>query len=272
MAFTHVIGKPRRGKTSWVVAQIIQNDLKYFNSKYYAAVRYIKDFNRRYNTNLSLPPQRHVVSANIDIHRRYPTMSSYPISGFDFGVPNKYHKTKRLIPYGVYVFDEAQKYFDSKGDKDLPPWVTQAFELRGHIFLDIYCITQRDVRLHKDIRETADRIVLIEKSIHTFLVNGRKRKSDRFIDGKLIKTTFYGREFETYEEVEAYKSDKTVGKKIKDEFVGDIRNFYDPNNFAVTIEEYDGDFDYYDYSNTFGEKPASWRNYKKKLAKEEKVA
>ncbi len=269
--FTHVIGKPRRGKTSWVVAQIIQNDLKYCNERYYLAVNYIKDFNKRFNTNLTLPPERHVVSSNIDIYRKYPNMHSYPISGFDFGVPNKYHKTKRLIPYGVYVFDEAQKYFDSKGDKELPPWVTQVFELRGHIFLDIYCITQRDIRLHKDIRETADRIVLIEKSIHTFLVNDKKVKSQKFISGELIKTTFYGREFETYEEVEAYKTDKSIGKKINDVFYGDIRNYYNPTNFAVTVENYDDDFNYYDYSDTFGQKPASWKNYKKEPSKEKKV-
>ena len=267
----HVIGRPRRGKTSWVVAQIINNDLKYYNSRYYSAVKYIKNFNKAYNTNLTLPPERHVVSSNIDIYRKYPTMHSYPISGFDFGVPNKYHKTKRLIPYGVYVFDEAQKYFDSKGDKELPPWVTQAFELRGHIYLQIYCMTQRDVRLHKDIRDTVDKIVLIEESVHTFLVNGKKVKSKKFIDGKLLKTKFYGREFESYEELEAYRRGEKAGEKLKDDlFKGDIRDHYNPTNYAVVFENYDKDFNYYDYSNTFNEKPDSWKNYKKQPEKEKK--
>lgn len=157
MAIIQVCGKPRKGKTSLVVAMILNEYMKYINSNWASSVRYTKNQNTVYGYNRTLPPQRHVVSANFDIYKRVPKMHSYHISGWEFGCPNPFVYTKPLIPFGVYAFDEAQRYYDSKGDSKLPPWVTQAFELHGHLFLTIFLITQRYIRLNSDIRELAER-------------------------------------------------------------------------------------------------------------------
>jgi len=265
-----VCGKPRAGKTSYVVAHILNDDLKYINSRYYHACSYIKTQNRLFGTNLSLPPQRHVVSANFDIYRSYPNMRSYHISGFEFGVPyvseDGTYSTKKLIPHGVYIFDECQKYWDSKDTRPLPPWVTQAFEWRGHIFLDIYLITQKPIRLHSDIRATVDTFTCIDKSVHTFIAGGRKVKSTKFISGVLIHTKFYGRHFDNEDDCIMYYSgkDKTLGEKFTYDFVGDIREHYNPYAYATNMENLDQDYAYLD-DTQISARPKEWDTFRKTM-------
>lgn len=266
-----VSGKTRAGKTSLVTAMILNEYMSYRNTQYQSACKYIKFQNKAYNTNLTLPPQRHVVSANFDIYRKFPSMKSYPISGFEFGVPNKYCKTKKLIPYGIYAFDESNKYWDSKDEKKLPPWVTQAFEWSGHIFLKIFLITQRYIRLHTDIRGIVDRFIFVEKSLHTFQIGNKKIKSDKFIaNAKLLRTEWFGREFAYEGELEAYlkhtESYKDLGQAFYYVFNGDIRKHYNPTAFAVNMENLDNDYEYYDFGMT--ERPPEWDSYKQQYKKE----
>lgn len=272
MAIIHVTGDPRAGKTSYVVARNLNENMTYFNWRYKASCDYIKWRNNATGATRALPPQRHVVHSNVMMWRRYPNMSSYPMSGWEFGVPGMAPETKPLVPYGVYVFDEAQEYFDSKGDKELPPWVTRAFERHGHIYLEIYLITQRPTRLNKDIRAIASEHIHIERSEHTYLIGKRRVKSNEFLSyGKLIKTVWYGRQFSSAGEHEVYvdgksKEDKKLGKPFKYEFHGDIKSHYNPTAYAVEMEDLSKDFNYYDYTAT--ERPESWSNWKKQVKKD----
>ena len=233
----------------------------------------IKDFNNSSeDIKLTAPPERHVVFSNFEIKNFYPDMSSYLMTGWDFGTPNTYHKTtRRLMPFGLYIFDEAQRYFDGKSNTVLPPWVTEAFELRGHIFIDIVLIAQKYMRMHSDIRATADLFTYIEESIHTFIIKGKKVHSKKFLaSGKLIKTRWIGRQFTEEYEIERYlKGEKELGTKFNYVFDGDIRDYYDPYSFAVKLEDCSKDFNYYDYNNTFGDRPDSWSSYKKDVKKKE---
>lgn len=272
MALIHVTGNPRAGKTSYVVARVLTEHMTYTNWRYQAACKYIKNRNKIKGICQTLPPQRHVVFSNVEISTRYPTMHSYDMSGWEFGAPNNYCKaTKPLMPYGVYIFDEAQRYFDSKTSKELPPWVTQAFELRGHIFLEIFLITQRPVRLHSDIRKITDERIHIEKSVHTYIVDGKKVKSRKFLDrGRLIKTVFYGRSFQTSGEHERYvdaenKKEERLGKPFKFIYNGNIESHYDPYAYAVEMENLDNDFCY--LSDNIMSRPVEWVNYKEQEKK-----
>lgn len=276
MALIHVTGNPRAGKTSYVVARNLKENMTFLNWRYASACSYIKNRNKYRGASQSLPPQRHVVFSNVLITSRFPTMQSYNMSGWEFGAPNNFCKvTRPLMPYGVYIFDEAQRYFDSKGDRELPPWVTQAFELRGHIFIDIFLITQRVVRLHRDIRSIADERIHIEKSIHTYIINGKKVLSDKFLNkGRLIKTVWHGRSFSTMGEHERYvegekKEDKKLGKPFKYCFKGNIKAHYDPYAYAVEMENLDDDFNYYDNDNIM-QRPSEWSNYKKQVKEDGK--
>lgn len=268
---TLICGKRRTGKTSLAAARELNEDLRFFNVRYENAVSYIKMKNKYENLDLTLPPQRHVVSANFEISRRYPNMCSYQISGYEFGVPHKKApELKKLIPYGVYIFDEAQRYFDSKGDNKLPPWVTQCFELSGHIHIDITLISQRYIRINKDIRDIVDEFIYIEESLHTFNVDGRKTKADTILPfGRLVKTEWFGRKFRSEAEIENYLTgkDPKAGEKYYYSFDGDIMSHYDRFNYATDFEDDYKDFGYDDAM--VDERPASWDNYKKGLKEKE---
>lgn len=265
MAIIQVCGKPRAGKTSFVVAKIINEYMTYQNENYHSACRYIKNQNKARGINRALPPERHVVSADFAIYRRYPNMQSYPISGWEFANKNLLWQTKAKIPYGVYAFDECQRYWDSKVEGKLPPWVTRPFEVHGHIFLTIFLITQRYMRLHPDIRELCSEFIYIDKSIHTYLVNGHKVKSDKFLSyGQLIKTVWTGRVFTDGDDMDKYaKGDKLLGSPFKYEFNGDIRSHYNPYGFADEIDDILNDFNY--VSIIQKERPTDWFGWKKKL-------
>lgn len=265
-----VCGKPGRGKTSYVVAHILNENFKFNNQRYFQSSAYIKFMNNSYGLNLTPLPQRHVVSANFDIWCKYPNFKNYTISGWEFGVPNEYYsKTKKLIPFGVYAFDEAHKYFDSKYDKSLPPWVTQAFELRRHISLQIYLMSQRYIRIHKDIREIADVFTYVDEITHTYIINNKKVKSHVLLDcGQIIKTEWKIHQFECEDELERYiKGDRSLGVKGKYEYIGDINQHYDTHAYASVVEDLKGDFSYYDYNQT-DNRPKEWDTYKKQLQKE----
>lgn len=262
-----VCGKPGKGKTSYVVAHIINEEFKFNNSRYFMSLSYIQSLSNTHGIKLAIPPERHVVTANFDIYRMYPKMKNYEMSGWDFGVPNVHHPTTRqLIPYGLYAFDEAQRYFDSKSDKPLPPWVTQAFELRRHIGLDIYLMTQRYIRIHKDIRDIADVFTYIDEITHTYLMpNGKKCKSHVLLsEGKIVKTKWDFHQFENETELQRYiDGEKNLGVKNKYVFVGDINLHYNTHNYAVALEDLSKDFQYHDYVPLNEERPATWDNYKK---------
>ena len=266
-----VSGKRRTGKTSYVAARILSEDMLYYNERYEDAVSYIKSINKDEGFELTLPPQRHVVSANFDIVNRYPYMKNYPISGFEFGIPHpRAPEVKKLIPYGVYAFDEAQRYWDSKENKSLPPWVTQAFELSGHIFIDIYLISQRYMKIHRDIREIVDVFTYIEKSEHTYIVHGKMRKTNKFIpNGRLVKTKWIGRQFDDEFEIESYLNgtNRKAGRYFTYEFYGDISQHYDPWSYRCDFEDDHKNFDY--SSEIKDERPASWDNYRKEQKKNE---
>lgn len=268
-----VIGKPRSGKTSYVVAKIIEEDLTYLNARYESFCEYLKNYNKTHNKELSFPPEKHVVHANFEIFTQFPNMHSYTINGFEFGTKTQFQKTKRLVPHGVYAFDECQRIWPSKNNFTLPPWVTDAFELRGHIDLKIYLIAQKLTKLHSDIRATVDVFTLIKKSIHTYLIDGKRVKTHKLLGyGNLLSTTFYGIHFEEEAQILKYLQDGTnVGQSFIHTHKGSIDENYNPYSFEKEVTDNDDDFNF--VNNVVPNKrPKAWDTYKKELKKlEEEV-
>lgn len=203
-------------------------------------------------------------------------MSSYELSGFEFGKPNALCPwTRPLVPYGIYVFDEAQKFFDSKSDsKSLPYFVSEAVEQAGHIMLELFFITQRPVRLNSDIRSICHERIHIEKSIHTYQF-GKKtfKSSDLIAGGRIVRTEFFGREFDTVGDHEAYvkesnKESKNLGRKFKYVFNGDIRRHYDPYQFKDEMIDGEHDFEY--ERDPEKQAPADWSKLKEIEAERKK--
>ena len=272
---THVSAKTRRGKTSWVIAQCIDKLQGLDDEDYINATKYISSLNK-IGIQASLPPQHHVISANIDFKCQYPNASAYEVSGYDLGMPNSYHPVKRLIPYGTYILDECQKYYMADDKSRLPPFVRRMFELHGQYFLKFYLISQRYIWVHKDVRALIDKFIYILESKHKYKTpKGKTYYSPKYLEGEeIISTTWYYKEFEDESDLEIYlkstsKDKKSIGKNCKYTFIGDIRNYYDAYNFKSLFEKHEKDFDYNDSFDDSFTKPDTW-NYKKEETNEKK--
>ena len=263
---THISAKTRKCKTSWVIAQLISKLQGVDDEDYINACKYIKSL-QKMGMQVTLPPQHHVISANIDFKSQYPNASAYEVSGYDLGMPNKYHPCKRLIPYGTYILDECQKYYMADDKKKLPPWVLRMYELHGQYFIKFYLISQRYIWVHKDIRALIDKFIYILESKHKYKINGKIFYSSKYLEGEdIISTTWYYKEFDDEADLEIYlrsssKDKKVVGRNCKYTFNGDIRKYYDAYNFKSLFEKHDKDFDYYDNVDDGFIKPDTW-NFK----------
>lgn len=269
MPIYSVSGKTRKGKTSCVLAQLLPELIGEDNERYINCVEYLEELKKK-GVEVSLPPQEHTISANIDFINQFPDVKAYEVNGFDLGVPNKFQKTDRLLPYGTYILDEAQRYYMQDESKHLPPWVLMMFQISGQYYIKFILISQRYIWIHKDIRALVDKFIYIIECKHIFKVGRRLRKTDKLLKyGRLISTTWYYKEFDEEAEIELYlkssnKDKKLYGKACRFTFKGDIREHYDVNNFKGVFEDTDKDFKYfgsciYDFT-----KPEEWKNYKDK--------
>ena len=253
MSIIHISGKPRKGKTSLVVAMNISALNGTDDERYIEAVHYIKSLQKQ-GENVSLPPQNHVVSANIDIKDDYPNCKAYKVSGFNLALPAEDDKgkeimqTERLIPYGTYILDECAKYYKYK---QLPPAVLRMYELHGHYFLLFFLISHRYIGLNKDLRALVDKFWYVIGCKHKYNVNGKIIWCDKYRkDGsELLETHWVYMEFEDEGDLDLYlKSTSTdkkhLGKKSTFTFKGDITKHYDAYNYKKYFEKHSKDFSY----------------------------
>ncbi len=252
----HISGKTRRGKTSLAVAMVMDYLTGVDDERYINSCNYIKNLQKQ-GYNVSLPPQHHIVSANINIEDKYPNVKAYKVSGFKLGLPlpedlakeDKFKnvQTERLIPHGVYLLDECAKYYKYK---ELPPWVLRMYELSGQYFLLFLLISHRYIGINKDLRALIDKFIYVVESMHTYIVNGKTIKQRKYReDGKLIKTVWTYYEFEDEGDLEQFlqtttKEKSKIGKKCTYTFNGDIKSHYDPYNFKKAFENHPNDFSY----------------------------
>lgn len=172
------------------------------------------------------PPTDHLVFNDTFCEDyRNPGRIAYNIQATDIGIPNKIHKVKQLIPFSQIFLEEMQDLFDSHIGS-LPTFVTKAFELARHNGLFICMTLQRPMRLHKDIREIATFIEIVEmRSI-----------KNRY--GKLLRTEWICNIIYDNANLEAYLNSKDkdyVDLTVKFVFKGNIFNCYDPEFFSLSF-------------------------------------
>ncbi len=162
---TIVFGKPRVGKTAFMVA----NMSKYLNRScddldlYKCCCDEIRSINSSGAFNFVMPDHSPVYS-NFKTcfqtgYKKY--VGSYYLDGFHFGQENPYVEVFPALPHSKIFFSEAQIYYDSSHTK-LARWVSGQYEQHGHFDLDIWLDTQRPVLIHKNIRALVNRFVCIE--------------------------------------------------------------------------------------------------------------
>ncbi len=251
MGIVHISGKTRVGKTSLVVAVNIPLLNGEDDERYLQSLSYIKKLQAQ-GEKVTFPPQRHVVSANIDIKDTYPNVKAYKVSGFKLALPIKktnkhYIPTIRMIPYGVYILDECAKYFKYK---KLLPQVLRLYELGGQYHLLFYFISHRYIAINKDLRAIIDKFWYVTDCKHKYKINGKSVWKSKFIDGEeILETRWTYIEFEDEGDIELYLKStsadkKKIGKRCHYRFVGDIRDHYDGYNFAQHFEKHEEDFNY----------------------------
>lgn len=267
-----IIGNTGSGKTSLAAARISQNDMCYLNDRYLLAKAEIEEANKYRKKPLSLPPQGHVVFADFDIKNNRTDTTSYPMTGYEFGVPNPYQKTKRIMKYGVYAFDEIWEYWSRGEITTLPPWVLAIFNLRRHKQIKIYLIGHALTALHSDLRKVVNVFTLVEKSEHTYLHNGKHFKTRDLLGfGKIIKTVWTGRRFTNEAEFIKYQEgDKTLGEPYKFVYEGDIRTIYNPYSHAHDFDDSEEDFIYDQV--IYEDRPTEWDNFKQLMKEAAKLA
>ena len=245
---TIIVGKRKRCK-SGLSKMLVYDELSGRDkSRYYLAKKDIEELNKN-GGNLSLPPEAHVIFANDKTYTHFPDFHAYLFDPNKFAIPNDKYDTIRIMPHGTYIIDECHKYYNSKM-KEIDTFKIQAFEISGHYDVNIILIAHRIMQIHKDIRDLADRIIHVDDSEHTYIVNGKKVKSKPYLKlGELIKTEVWGREFDDVADAIAYaestkRDKKKYGKDFDMVFKGNIRACYDLFNLKSVFEKTVKDFDY----------------------------
>lgn len=218
---TLVFGKPRVGKTAFLVANMSQylnrsvEDLELYRS----CCDEIRRINCSGAFDFSLPHHSPVYS-NFKTcfqvgYNKY--VGSYYMDGFHFGQENPFVEVYPVLPYGKLFFSEAQVYYDSSHTK-LARWVSGQYEQHGHFDLEIWLDTQRPVLIHKNIRALVNRFICIEK-MHNL--------TDAM--GNIIASKWDYKEFEDWTDAERYveNGDDSKGRTCTYGYIGNVFEHYE---------------------------------------------
>ena len=232
MSIIAIIGKPRTGKTALVTLFGSNKMLDDSFDDYVDSKREIKSLNDGGFNYLEPPPSNHLVFSDyrISINKR---LQSYYVDGFKIGLPNPFFETMLIPPYSTLIFDEAQRYWNSRMSKYLREEVYHWFQLHGQNHYKIYMTCQRFETIDINIRALVDKIIVIEDL---------KIKEDKY--GRVKKMIWTTREFTSSDVAEQYCMQKD--KK-------EISKLGEKNTYKTNLPI----FDYYD---SFGCKPAFYNN------------
>ena len=230
MAITIIFAEPRKGKTAFSTYLAVNKMFDYERNKLMQSEILQKKTN---GFNLTVP--KHCVFSNYDIIGRkfgYSKRYAYRFNPFKFGYANEFVKTDLAVPYGFYVIDEAQTYFNSRLSLYYPDWQSRAFEQHGHNHLDFLFTVQRTDLIDINIRELANFIEIENMDI----------EYDAF--SKPDKVTWSIREIDNYFMLEKYlasgKTDKKTFSVKKIVAPGYILDCYDCRSCKPKF--YDGHF------------------------------
>ena len=218
---TIVFGKPRVGKTAFMVA----NMTPYLNRSFEDLDLFQRCCSEVRSINASgdfdfVLPKHSPVYTNFKTcfqvgYKKY--IGSYYLDGFHFGKENSFVPVEPVLPCGKIFFSESQIYYDSS-HKQLPRWVSGQFEQHGHFDLDIWLDTQRPVFIHKNIRALVNRFVGIE-DMHNF--------TDAM--GNIIASRWTYKEFTDWTDAERYveNGDDSKGVTRTFDFIGNVFEHYE---------------------------------------------
>ncbi|MBQ2718344.1 MAG: hypothetical protein IJF75_07080 [Clostridia bacterium] len=239
---TIIYGKPRKGKTSYMTAQL--NEIAFDRKRNHAMQLEIMQRNAS-GFNLTIP--QYSVCTNYGAMFRkfgYTPRPTNIINPYRLGFVNDSVDTHFLPPYSAIGIMEGQRYFNSRAFKKFPDWVSRFYELHGHNYLDIFIDTQRPTLIDPNIRELANFIEIVDKQN---LSNGGISWLIRYIDGEPERLAYMesGRkDTSTYTEsvftidynvFERYDSRESKPLFYDGNFESDFYfNYYEPSDGSIT--------------------------------------
>ena len=219
---TVVFGKPRVGKTAYMVADIV----KYLNRSaegldlYHRCCEEIEVINAdgfRFVKPLHCPVYTNFA---VNVQTGYNGFEgSYYIDGFRLGFENDNVEVLPVLPCSRIYLSEAQRYYNSRnsGVKALPDWVSRFYEEHGHFDLTIWLDMQRPGLLDLNIRELVTEFIFIEKMENKF-----------DLMGNIVASRWKYKVFDDWKYTERFidTGDGKEGKDGEKVFDGNIFDFY----------------------------------------------
>ncbi len=186
MAITAIIGEGGAGKTSLEAFFLEQYVLNEGRERLKNCTKEILKINEGRKNKLSLPDQfPFYTNFDISIPTGYrKKFTPYYLNPYYFGIPNLDKEVQAIMPYGVAIFNETDKIYDSR-EKSLPEAVSGIYNKQRHFWLEII------IELHRGMN--AD--TLVRSNVHRFIeIQRQDREENTF--GEVTKTTWHCREFE----------------------------------------------------------------------------
>lgn len=236
---TIICGEPGKGKTALMTYFAVQRMVYEGFERWWNCCKKIDILRAGGFSQLEYLPQRHTVYADYVITNRFPLIQSYYVDGFKLSLPNPFFETAFIAPFSTIFLDEAQKYYDSRMSKYLRECVYRFYQLHRHNHLDVFMTCQRLGNIDLNIRQIAERIILVEDL---------KIQKDDW--GYIKKMEWIVKEFNSLASAEAYVENGTVSKTVQENtytYDGDIFNYYDSygNEPAFYDGNYNRQFDCY---------------------------
>lgn len=219
-----IVGKPRAGKTALNTLFLLRELIYKGQLLQRQSAKIINDFNA--NRKYKLPfPEKPPLYANYEVH--IPTgynqfFKPYHLNPYRLGIPTPRTNGKidLVLPYGCLHITEARKFWDGRESSSMPDNVSRYFETHGHDYLTIIVDAQRGESLDLNIRSNANRFIEVQGMIN-----------DEDAYGRVIRSTWYCREFYSLQDYEAYLAGKTANyRNTTYRYEGNIFELYESRN------------------------------------------
>lgn len=220
---TLVLALPGAGKTSLLALLLQLAYIEHGRELQYKSCKLICELNREcaiapYELPLQPPIYTDITSFKVKFKVGYNKwFEPYGLNPYYLGVNDERRDTQFVFPYSQIFIPEIQKYADSRKGQTFPKSLSRVFEIRRHFHLDIYMDGHKGNFVDLKIRAMCDRVIDLLKQEHEY---------DEL--GRIVKTTWYCREFKSYEAYEAYNSGGEV-ESVETTYIheGNIFDYYD---------------------------------------------
>lgn len=243
MSYIVVIGEAGVGKTSWIVSRLKHIIRTEGQRRLKQSIATIEYYNRT-RENLLTPPYKIPIYTNFDSQFKIgyeKIYKPYFINEKYFGLPNKGKLVIPVVPYSVVAFQEMDEEYNSRDRGKMAESISGLYFKRRHWHLDIFADLHKLTMMDSIVRTAADKVIEIQKSEHELNFAGR-----------IVKTTWYCREFDDIKKAQLYvSSDGKEGEYKETTYTdeGDVFRCFNSRSCAEEFLPQDGeDFIYLPHS------------------------